>query len=106
MDTLGLNYEIRSPDKFITIVIVTLPRPLVDGEAYFAAQVYRPLRRTPFLGVSDVTRMLTLELDREAPQGTRLREHTRRFSEVDMGSGPAPVLEDFYQAVLKYLEET
>jgi hypothetical protein len=104
MDSFGLNYEFRSPERFTTVLLVSLPRPLVDGEAYFTAQVYRPLRRTPFLGVSDITRMYSLELAKTQPDGTRLREHTRRFRTVDHGPGPAAVLDDFYNTVLKLME--
>lgn len=99
VDAFGLNYEFRTPARFTTIVLITLPRPLVSGESYFAGQVYRPLRRTPFLGVSDTTRMFTLDLDRETPSGTRLHEHTRRFQLLDLGPGPSANLDEFYQAI-------
>lgn len=103
VDSYGLNYEFRTPEKNTTVVLVTLPRPLVDGESFFAAQVYRPLRRTPFLGISDITRMFTLDRDDESPSGTYLREWSRRFRLVEIGPGPAPELDAFYEAVMAYL---
>ena len=103
-DAFGLNFEIRVPSSYETHVLITLPRPLIAGEAYFVVQVYRPLRHTPFLGVSDITRMYALELDPSVESGTRLREYTRRFRQVDAGPGPAPQPEEFYSAVMQILK--
>jgi hypothetical protein len=104
-DAFGLNYEIRTPSSYETHVLITLPRPLIAGEAYFALQVYSPLRHTPFLGISDITRMYTLEMDPAQESGTRLREFTRRFRQEDLGPGPVPQLEDFYAAVMQIIQE-
>jgi hypothetical protein len=103
---LGLNHDIRKPDPHTTVILVILPRPKAAPEAFYLALVYRPLRRTPFLGVSDTTKVIALELADsvgEAP-ATLLREWTRKLKSETLGPGPEPHLEQFYQAVLERLQ--
>jgi len=102
---LGLNYDIRSPEKNTTVVLITLPPPQSEPEAYFAALVYRPLRRMPFLGIADTTKVLVLEREqtREGTPGTLLREWSRKLSGEMLGRGTPPRLESFYDTVLEQL---
>ncbi len=102
---LGLNYDIREPFAKTTVALITLPRSARANTCYVAA-VYRPLRRTPFLGISDTTKVISLELVRSDPAGqeTRLVEWSRRLEAELLGSGPAPHLEEFYEAVCEIVK--
>jgi len=103
----GLNYDIRTPDKKTVIALVTLPAPPRVGEAYFAAGIYRPLRVTPILRVSDMTKVVVLELDITVDDRPRtlLVEWTKRLVRDVISTGPDPVLEAFYAAVLDLVRE-
>ena len=50
---LGLNYDIRTPDDQTTVVLIALPPPNAEPEAYYAALVYRPQRRMLLFGISE-----------------------------------------------------
>ena len=97
----GLNYEIHQPSKSVTIVIITLPEPRLAPEAYFVALIYRPLRRTPFLNISDTTMVITLERasDENGQPATLLVEWDRKLRYEQLGAGPGPSLRDFYRVV-------
>jgi len=101
----GLNYHIRQPAPDTAIALIILPPPKVEREAYFAAMIYRPLRVTPFLGISDITKMLVLEyrLNKEGQPITALSEWSKRHQYEVIGKGPEPELEAFYAAVLEQL---
>jgi hypothetical protein len=102
---LGLNYDIREPFAKTTVALISLPKT-AGAKTCFVAAVYRPLRRTPFLGISDTTKVITLELARKDPadQETRLVEWSRRLEAELLGSGPAPQLEAFYEAVCEIIK--
>jgi hypothetical protein len=99
--TLGLNYDIREPFPHTQVVLITLPKPVVPTDAYFVALVYRPLRKTPFFGVSDTTKIIALETvgTAEGAQQTLLREWTKKMTSESLGAGPAPRLEAFYETI-------
>lgn len=102
---LGLNYDIREPFPKTTVVLITLPRQ-AGARSCFVAAVYRPLRRTPFLGISDSTKVVALELAEESggePE-TQLVEWSRRLEREALGRGPAPKLEEFYRAVCEIVK--
>ncbi len=103
---LGLNYDIRQPYPQTTVALIQLPRPTVPPGTYFIAAVHRPLRRGMFLGVSDTTLVVSLDLaamDGDRPV-TRLREWDKKLGSENLGEGPRPVLDDFYQAVCKLIK--
>ena len=104
--SLGLNYDIRTPYYQTTVALIQLPRPAIPPGTYFIAAVHRPLRRGAFLGVSDTT--LVISLDLVAMEGdrpvTRMREWTKKLVPENLGDGPRPALEDFYQAVCKLIK--
>jgi hypothetical protein len=104
----GLNYEIRERKPYISIALITLPKPKVEHEAYFAGLIHRPLRRTPFIGIADTTKVINLEhaRDTNGREVTLLREWTRYLKPQGLGPGPLPRLEDFYQALLHILSES
>jgi len=98
---LGLNYEIHQPGKSVTVILITLPEPRLAPEAYFIALIYRPLRRTPFLNISDTTLVITLERasGENGQPATQLVEWDRKLRYGLLGAGPGPSLKDFYRAV-------
>ena len=103
----GLNFQIRQPRKQEAVALIHLPAPRVLGEAYYAALVYRPNRVTPFLSISDTTLVMALEhrLDESQQPVTLLVEYTRRQERLELGAGPVPGLEEFYQSVLQRMKE-
>jgi hypothetical protein len=105
--SFGLNYEIRQPKKSTTIVTVSLPKPALEKEAFYEALIFRPLRRTPFLGISDITKVLSLELAQqpEGKIGTRIVEWTRKWGCQEIGIGPEPTPQNFYKAVLEIINQ-
>ncbi len=101
--SLGLNYDLRQPEAHTSVVLVLLPKPRVEGEAYFVALIYRPLRRTPILGISDTTKVLVLEMGAE-PGATRLREWTHKLVPELLPWSIEPKVEKFYRAVCTEIE--
>jgi hypothetical protein len=105
-DPFGLNYEVRRPRKHTTIYLIRLPWPRVPGESYYAALVYRPLRRMLFL--HDTSAVFNLEstapLDEE-PCG-ELIQWTPRLHRISLKCDLQPDLEVFYGEVLDELGET
>jgi hypothetical protein len=100
----GMNYDIRCPRNKVTVALIRMPTPMVDGEAHLAALCYRPARTAPILfWMSDVSKVLVLELSAE--NSTLLVEYTRRHNRAVLGRGPEPRIEDFYEAVLKEIED-
>ena len=98
----GLSYEIRKPNPRATVALIGLPQPQISGDAYFIALCYRPYRVMPFGWLNDTTKVLVLERTQaEDEEGIPLLvEWSRRHGREQLGSGPLPDLEDFYQAVL------
>lgn len=102
--SFGLNYDLRRPNGGTTLALVTLPPPQVPGEAFFSALVFRPYRVSLFRP-SDPTQVFSLDApDLGDPDCSPvLAEWTRREGRREIGPGPQPFLEEFYQAVLKLL---
>lgn len=104
----GLNHIIRKPEKSVTVAMVLLPAPQVDGEAYYEAFIYRPRRVTPILRISDITAVFTLTFvskSEEKPK-TVVIEHTRKEQLIEHGDGPDPEVEKFYLAVLDLIRDS
>jgi hypothetical protein len=99
----GLNFEIRQPARYKTVILVTLPQPQVSGEAYFIALVYRPTRVIPFSFISDTTKVISLKKTLGA--GTILIEWDRKLHREPLGPGPEARLDDFYKAVLPFIKD-
>jgi hypothetical protein len=104
---LGLNHEIRRPARHKTVILVTLPQPQVEGEAYFVGLAYRPQRVTSFLFISDKTKVFALKrsLTGQDEPGTRLVEWDRKLQQEILGQGTEARLDDFYIAVLAFIKE-
>jgi len=101
ISSFGLNYDLRKPGKNIGVVLVTLPKPQVESEAYFIALIYRPDRVTPILRISDVTKVVALEHvpNPEGGTNTLLVEWTRKLTREEISKGPPPLLKEFYKAI-------
>jgi hypothetical protein len=96
----GLAYEIREVEGGRKMVLVTMPRPHKPPEAYFLALITPPPKRS-FLPWQNHARVIGLEYHSE---GTHLCDLTPRAIRVDQGTGPRPVLEDFYRAVCQMIK--
>jgi hypothetical protein len=103
--SFGLNYDIREPFNYVTIALITLPKPQVIGEAYFVGLIFRPLRRTPFLGISDTTKVITLEYagNTEEDLQTILWEIDRKLARERICAGPPPQINAFFEAICNLL---
>jgi hypothetical protein len=103
--SFGLNYDIREPFKYVTVALITLPKPQVIGEAYYVGLIFRPLRRTPFLGISDTTKVITLEYagDAEGNPQTILLEIDRKLAREQICAGPPPQINAFFDAICNLL---
>lgn len=99
----GMQYEIRAvAEKKSQIVLITLPAPKNNEEAYFLGLVETPKKRFP-VRLSN-TRVFVLQSvsSSVSPTGTLFGELTPRGRYLPMGSGPQPDLELFDQ----YIRET
>jgi hypothetical protein len=103
--SFGLNYDIRKPNPQTTVVLVILPAPQVPGESYFAGLIFRPLRMPSLFRPAEPTQVITLDAPDLGDPACRpvLAEWTRRLGRHEIGPGPQPHLEEFYQAVLGML---
>ncbi|MCL4559497.1 MAG: hypothetical protein M1281_02640 [Chloroflexi bacterium] len=99
---LGLTYDLRQPEEHTTVALIVLPKPRREGEAYFAALIFRPLRRTPFLGISDTTKVIILEQGSQ-PGSVLLREWTRKMAPEVLPESAEPKLDAFYRAVCEII---
>jgi len=101
----GLNFVLSEPLPRAFAVVVTLPEPKVDGEAYFAGLVYRPDRR--ILLVTDFTRYFTLEkaVGGEGQPGTRLVQWTTHLERVEFPDEIPPYTGPFLDAVMLHLDD-
>lgn len=104
--SFGLNYDLRFPWKDAVVALIILPKPLIAGEAFYAALAYRPYRITPIFHISDATKVIALE-HHPAMQGneTLLVEWDRKMRREKLGAGPLPVLGDFYKAVINLIKD-
>jgi len=103
--SFGLNYAIYEPAPRTQLVLVTLPEPVVDGEAYYSALVYRPDRR--LLLVTDKTRVFNLERtqDNQGNPATLLVQWTTHLQRVEFGPLGEPNAEVFMAAVMEHLDD-
>jgi hypothetical protein len=101
----GMTYEIREYGDGRRIVLLTLPPPQNQPEAFFLAMVTRP-RKKHFLIWKNYSHVYALRLvgDLGAEPRTELGEITpRRVNYYPIGPGPNPDLDAFYEAVCKEL---
>jgi len=103
----GLNFDIRKPRPNLSVALIMLPKPVVDGEAFFVGLTYRPTRRHLFFGVSDTTKVIALEhwLDENGEERTVMAEYTRNLQRQTIKTGLEPSLEVFYNSLLEQLTD-
>ncbi len=104
-NSFGLNYAIYEPAPRTQLVLVTLPQPVVDGDAYYSALVYRPERR--ILLVADQTRVFNLERapgDQGSPAALLVKwtAHLARLEVAPLGE---PNAETFMAVVMQHLDD-
>jgi hypothetical protein len=103
----GLTYEIRDYGDGRRVVLLTLPPPQTEGEAFFLALVTRPLKKH-FLIWKNYSHVFVLSLVGEpgAEPRTQLGEITpRRVAHVPIGPGPKPDLDAFYEVVCEEIRK-
>ena len=107
ISSFSLNYDLRKPGKNIGVVLITLPKPQGESEAYFIALIYRPNRVTPILRISDITKVVALEyvFDKKDEPDTLLVEWTRKLMREEIRKGPEPVLNEFYRTICDLIAE-
>lgn len=101
----GLSYKIIEIDEKRKIILITLPTPLLSGEAYFLACVKLPEKRVPFVNFS-FTRVISLykSEDENGLSCTRMAYLTRQARVVPIGIGPQPDAELFLAEVRRILK--
>lgn len=102
----GLNYQIREPNQTIKVIMINLPEPTVDGEAYFIALVYRPMRVMMFSLLQDKTAVFLLEkVTPNQTAGTMISRIDHRFNREELESGGMLSKDEFYERVLEILKK-
>jgi hypothetical protein len=103
----GLSFEVRKPNPRATVVLIGLSLPQHPGDAHFIALCYRPYRVMPFGWLNDTTKVLILERThaKDEDPASLLVEISRRHGREELGPGPQPELEGFYQAVLAQIAD-
>lgn len=103
--TFGLNYAVYEPAPRVQLFLITLPAPVVDGDAYYSALVYRPDRR--ILLVTDKTRLFNLErvTDEHGTPATLLVQWTTHLERVEFGPLGEPNAETYMAAVMQHLDD-
>jgi len=103
--SFGLNFRLYTFEPRTTLVLVTLPEPAADGEAYFSALVYRPERR--ILLVTDMTRVFNLERgsDEHGNPDTLLVQWTTHLQREESLRGLPIDSQAFVDAVMEHLDD-
>lgn len=103
----GLNFDIRKPHSGLSVALITLPKPRIEGEAYYVALTYRPSRRSFWFGLSDMTRVMGLEywLDEAGRERPVMVQYNRQLQRETIKNGLEPTLDGFYQSVLEHLAD-
>jgi hypothetical protein len=107
MPATALGCQIRKLDQETTAGLIILPLPEETTEAYFVAVVYRPVKRRLFKKQDALVRYITLEYGwnyiPDEPR-TVLCEWTAKGAHGNMGDGPEPTLNAFFEAVMELIE--
>jgi hypothetical protein len=99
----GLDYEVRALDDGRRVVLITMPPPMVEPEAYFLALVEPPVKKS-FFPWQNFAYLFALEFDDSSsgPETTAsFSEWTKRGSRHPMLRGMKINKEVFYYEVLK-----
>lgn len=100
----GMVFDIEDLDDKSHLVLITLPSPKENGEAYFLACVARPERRFGIVRLHN-SRMFVLYRDDsvDQPQHTNFGELTPRANVRPQGVGLHPTIQDFKRIVKQKL---
>ena len=100
----GLSYKVIEIDEK-KIILITLPTPILSGEAYFLACVKLPEKRVPFVNFS-FTRVISFDKseDENGLSCTRMAYLTPGTHVVPIGIGPQPDAEVFLAEVRRLLK--
>lgn len=103
--SFGLNFNHFEPNEQTQVFLITLPKPAIDGEAYYSALVYRPGRR--ILLVTDMTRVFNLEraTDENGSPTALLVQITPRLERVEVMPFEDIQSGKFIDAVLAHLDD-
>jgi len=101
----GLNFQIRDLDEKRKLILIVLPTPELEGEAYYLACVKLPEKRIPFVVIRS-TRVITLykTVDAHGKEGTWMAYLTPQNRIVSIGEGPEPNAELFISTVRQLLK--
>jgi hypothetical protein len=101
-----LNYEIHPYKDGRTIVLIKMPIPHSEREAYFLGLVSKPPKRSflPWFNFAHVY-VLSYAVDENGSPSPELAEVTRSARYVPIGKSPKPTLEAFYKKVLEILDK-
>jgi hypothetical protein len=101
----GLNFKITDIDQKRKIVLITLPTPLQEGEAYFLACVKLPDKHVPFVNFRS-TRVISLyrSMDESGLACTQMVYLTPQGRIVPIGTGPRPEADLFLTEVRNILK--
>ncbi len=103
----GLTYEVETIDAKTRLVIITLPSPREDGEAYFVAGIARPERRFAFVRLPTTTMYVLLRDDKvEHANKTSFGELTPRGNFRPRGIGLKADKLDFKRVVKQKIYPT
>lgn len=92
----GMDYKIIKVDEQTPLVILTLPEPKEDGEAYFMALIGRPERRFAWVRLPTARVIALLRRSgEEFIKGTEIGDITVRGHFVSLGAGPSPNADSF-----------
>jgi len=101
----GIDFEIKKAPDGREVVIITLPLPKKQPEAYFLAMVDRPAKRS-FLPWRNLGRVFALSrsVDENGTPSTVIAELTKTARYVEVKKGPRPSSKLFYKSVCGILE--
>ena len=101
----GLDFEISTYKDGRSIIIIKLPIPKNDREAYYLGLVSRPQKKSvfPWKNFARVFALSRAEYE-EGSHNTILAELTRSARYVPMGKGPKPDRDDFFDTVKDILD--
>jgi len=91
----GMDYRLVDVENKQTMIIISLPSPHDDGEAYFLVLLAKPEKRFAWVRLPNTRVLVLIRKDApESPEGTELGEITPRGNYVRIRKGPAPTLQN------------
>lgn len=101
----GMDYDIFDMDNKDTMIIITMPAPHDNGEAYFLLLTAKPEKHFAWVRLP-TTRVLALVRNEvpENPNGTELADITPRGRYVRLRKGPDPNIENMTRIGMELLK--